>query len=81
MVRVILTPPFPAEFFGGQDEHEVSAGDVFALVRALDAIAPGFALAADSRAAIAVNGVAITAWDTPLDPGTEVLFVTRIAGG
>ncbi len=81
MAKVILTPPFTAEFFGGRDELEVAADTVFALVRALDAIAPGFAAAADNRAAIAVNGVAITAWDTPLNPASEVLFVVRIAGG
>jgi molybdopterin converting factor small subunit len=81
LAKVILTPPFGSEFFGGRDELGVAAGDVFALVRALDAMAPGFADAADRRAAIAVDGVAITAWDTPLGGSSEVLFVTRIAGG
>jgi len=81
LAKVILTPPFGKEFFGGQDELEVVAGNVFALVHALDAIGPGFADAANRRAAIAVNGVTITAWDTPLDGSSEVLFVVRIAGG
>ncbi len=81
MTKVILTPPFTYEFFGGRDELEVAAGNVFALVRALDGMAPGFADAAQLRAAVAVNGVAITAWDTPIDEDSEVLFVARIAGG
>jgi molybdopterin converting factor small subunit len=81
VAKVILTPPFTYEFFGGRDELDVAAGNVFALVRALDTLSPGFAEAAQLRAAIAVNGVAITAWDTPLNEGSEVLFVARIAGG
>ncbi|MEP7221719.1 MAG: hypothetical protein ABI673_03515 [Novosphingobium sp.] len=81
MARVVLTPPFGTRFFGGRDHLDIDAGNVFALVRALDGLAPGFADEAGSRAAIAVNGTAITAWDTRLNADSEVLFVLRIAGG
>lgn len=81
MARVILLPPFAGEFFGGRGEMEADAGNLFALVRALDAQAPGFAEAAEGRAAIAINGQAIGDWTTVLAASDEVMFVPKVAGG
>ena len=55
-------PPFDREFFGGSDRLELEADSLFALVGKLDAIAPGFAAAAESRAAFAVDGVFAPVW-------------------
>lgn len=81
MARVILLPPFAGEFFGGRGEMELDAGNLFALVRALDAEAPGFAEAVEGRAAIAVNGQAVGDWTTALAARDEVMIVPKVAGG
>ncbi len=81
MAKAVITAPFSAEFFGGREDHLVDAPTIFALIRGLDLAAPGFAQAAEERAAIAVNGVAVADWTTRLESGDEVLFVQRIAGG
>jgi len=74
-------PPFDTEFFAGRDALDIPAGTVFALVRALDAIGPGFAAKAESRVAFAVDGLLVTDWSTPLTAQSEVLLVPRVAGG
>lgn len=81
MARVILLPPFAGEFFGGRGEMEVEAGNLFALVRALDAEAPGFAEAVEGRAAIAIGGVVAGDWTTALSAEDEVMIVPKVAGG
>ncbi len=81
MARAIITAPFSAEFFGGREDHVVDAPTIFALIRSLDGMAPGFAQAAEERAAIAVNGIAVADWTKRLEADDEVLFVQRIAGG
>ncbi len=81
MARVILLPPFAGDWFGGRGEVEVAATNLFALVRALDALAPGFAEAAEVGGAIAINGTAVGDWTTALADTDEVMFVPRVAGG
>lgn len=80
MAKVILLPPYAGDFFGGRGEVEVAAGSLFALVRALDALSPGFAEAAEG-AALAVNGVIAGDWTTPLSEADEVMIVPKVAGG
>ncbi len=74
-------PPFDREFFGGSDRLELEADSLFALVGKLDAIAPGFAAAAESRAAFAVDGVFATVWSASLAGAGEVILLPRVAGG
>lgn len=81
MAKAVITAPFSAEFFSGREDHAIAAPTIFALIRQLDGMAPGFAQAAEERAAIAVNGVAVGDWTTQLEVSDEVLFVPRIAGG
>jgi molybdopterin converting factor small subunit len=81
LARVVLMPPFGGEFFGGRAELEIEAASLFALVRLLDVQAPGFAEAADSRVAFAVDGTVTPDWSARLAPGTEVMVIPRIAGG
>lgn len=81
MARVILLPPFAGLLPGEGDELTVPGATIFALVRALDERAPGFAEVAELGAAIAVNGLAVADWTTRLDDDDEVLFVPKVAGG
>ncbi len=82
MAKALFLPPYPAQWFAGREEIAVpGAATVFALVRALDAQAPGFADMAQRRAVVAVNGQAIADWSMRLDEADEVLFVPKIAGG
>jgi len=81
MARVVPMPPFAAEYFGGREVLDVPAATIFDLVRALDAIGPGFAGRAETRVAFAVDGVLIADWSSPLTEESEVLLVPRIAGG
>ncbi|MEO7247255.1 MAG: MoaD/ThiS family protein [Novosphingobium sp.] len=82
MAKAVLLPPFSTQWFGGREEIVVpSAATIFALVRALETQAPGFAEAAQRRAAVAVNGQAIADWSCQLAEADEVLFVPKIAGG
>ena len=78
---VTLVEPFPQEFFAGRSAFELAARNLFALIRALDVQAPGFAAAAEMRAALVVDGVALADWSTPLAGVREVLIVPKIAGG
>jgi len=73
-------PPFDREYFGG-DRLELEAGNLFDLVRKLDAQAPGFAEIAEVRAAFAIDGVFTTDWSSPLAGATEVILLPRIGGG
>lgn len=81
MARVVATSPFGQEFFGGKDEFEVDAANVFALVNALDRLSPGFADAAGVRVAIAVDGVVVSDWSTALSASSEAMLLPRVAGG
>ena len=82
MPKAILLPPFAAQWFAGRQEIIVpDAASVFALVRALDAQAPGFSDKAECGAAVAVNGQVIADWSKRLKDADEVLFVPKIAGG
>ncbi|MBU6268633.1 MAG: MoaD/ThiS family protein [Sphingomonadales bacterium] len=81
MAKVIPTAPFDSRYFGGAVELDVPAANLFALVRALDARAPGFALAVEEGGLLAVNGTAADDWSAPLSADAEVLIVPRIAGG
>lgn len=80
-MRIILIEPFSAQFFAGRCEFELQADNLFALIRALDAMGPGFSEAAEEGAAIAVDGILRADWSTSLEGAGEVLIVPRIAGG
>ena len=81
MARIVPLAPFDTEFFAGQETLDVPAGTIFELVRALDAIGPGFAQKAETRIAFAVDGALVTDWSSPLTAESEVLLVPRLAGG
>ena len=81
MVSVRPFEPFASQFFRSDAQLTLEAGNLFALVSALDLLAPGFADEAELRAAFAVNGVVAPDWSVPLPPGAEVVLFPRVAGG
>ena len=81
LARVEPMSPFAEQFFGGAQVLDVDAGNLFALVDALDAIGPGFGDEAALRAAFAVDGVMQTDWSAPLAPDAQVMLFQRVAGG
>ena len=64
-----------------QAQLDVAAGNLFALVDALDRLGPGFGEDAALRAAFAVDGVMQTDWSAPLAPDALVMVFPRVAGG
>ena len=81
MARVTIMSPLSSEFFGGAENVDVYAGNIFELVGALDRRNPGFADVADVRVAFAVDDVLTTDWATPLSESSNVLLVPRVGGG
>lgn len=79
-VRVVPTGS-AAEYFGGGDEFEAAADNLFQLVDSLDARAPGFGDAAGIQLVFAVNGELVEDWTRALPEGAEVVIVTKISGG
>ena len=59
----------------------VPAGNLFQLVEALEARAPGFAQVAGIKVAFAVDGELAHDWTAPLTDASEVLLVPRVGGG
>ncbi len=81
MARVTFVSSFCDNLTGGAESLELSAANVFGLVRALEARFPGMAEHVEKRAAIAVDGEVVQAWGTPISEDSEVLLYPRIAGG
>ena len=81
MARLLLPPSLGSEFPALPGELVVDALSLYALVRAVDGQAPGFATFCETRAALAVDGVLASDWAQGLSEQSEVLVVPRIAGG
>lgn len=81
MARVVLPRGLAAELFGGREMLEVAAKTLFGVVHALEAEAPGFEARAEAGLAMAVDGMLSEDWSTAVGPDSEVLVVTRVAGG
>lgn len=81
MARFVPLSPFDRELFGGASGIAVPARNLFDLVRRLEATAPGFADAVETRGMFAVDGVHSADWSAPLAADAEVLLLPRIAGG
>jgi len=82
MARVILPGAVANELFGGREEVEVPGRTLFAVVHALEVQGPGFEERAEGGGlAMAVDGVLAEDWSTPVGPDSEVLVVSRVAGG
>lgn len=81
MLTVRPLEPFASQFFAGAQELTAEAGSIFSLVSALDRMAPGFAEAAELKAAFAVDGVVRSDWAEPIVGNAQVVLFPRVAGG
>lgn len=81
MARVVLPADAGRTWFGGRETIAADGDTVFAVVRALDKAAPGFAEVARRRYVFAVDGVLASDWSTPVGPDADVLVVVKVAGG
>ncbi len=81
MATVIVTAALRGEVQLGAGELEIDAANLFDLVRQLEAMSPGIGRFIDGNVAVAVDGVLVVDWSTPIGPDSEVLLVPHIAGG
>jgi molybdopterin converting factor small subunit len=81
VATVVVTAALRGEVPLGAGELEIAATDVFDLVRRLDASHPGLRDYIETHVSIAVDGVLVSDWSTPLGPDSEVMLVPHIAGG
>lgn len=81
MATVLLPRELAAELFAGRQQVEAAGATLIAVIRALDAIGPGFAARAGHTLAMAVDGMLADDWTTPVRPDSEILVVNRVAGG
>jgi len=80
-MRIVVMPPLDKEYFGGRDRLDLTAGNLFGLVREIDKITPGFADVANARMTFAIDGVVQTDWSTSLADASEVILLPRVSGG
>ena len=81
MARIVVTPSLCERFLGGRTELNLPVANLFELVAALDAMSHGFGEFIEERVAMAVDGIVVLDWTTPLSEASEVMLVPRIAGG
>lgn len=82
MARVITIAQSVRDLAGGLDRFEVDAPTVRALLTSLDARYPGLGTHVAETMAIAIDGeLHHDAWNLPLAPDSEVVFIPLIPGG
>ena len=82
MARVITIDQSVRDLARGLDHFEVEAPTVRALLAALDARHPGLGQHVRETMAIAIDGEILhDAWEQPLGPDAEGVFIPRIEGG
>lgn len=80
-VKVTLTGAFEP-FTQGQEEFELRAATMRALLREIDRRFPGLAIVLEQDSAVAVDGVIHEiVYTQPLAPGAEVYFIPRLESG
>ena len=81
MATIHPLAPFSQQFFGGTAQLNVSAKNIFGLIEALNALAPGFADVAGLRATFAIDGSVQNDWSATIPTDAEVTLFPRVAGG
>jgi molybdopterin converting factor small subunit len=81
LAKVVVTAALRGEVSLGAGEMEVNAANLFDLVRQLEVLSPGIGEFIHANVAVAVDGVLVADWSTPIGPDSEVLLVPHIAGG
>jgi sulfur-carrier protein len=82
MPRVVISGSAARRFTGGVTELEVEATNFRRLILELDRRFPGFGHQVEEGMAVAVNGeIYQDAYLAPLEPGSEIYLIPKIAGG
>lgn len=82
MAKVFLPDELANTFAAGVREHEIEAGDVRELVRALDARFPGIRARLERGTAVAIDSEIYPDWLLQaIGPDAEVRFLPAIRGG
>jgi molybdopterin converting factor small subunit len=82
MAHVVTIAQSVRDLAGGRDRFEVDAPTVRALLAALDARHPGLEAHVRETMMVAIDGeLRQDAWNEPLAPDAEVVFIPMIAGG
>lgn len=81
-MATVMLPSGLRRFTGGAERVSVEAGDVRALISALDARFPGIGEHLREGVAVAIDGEIIQdALLEPLEPDSEIHFLPSVAGG
>lgn len=82
MATVVLPLEVARRFASGETEHQITAGDARALVRALDEQFPGIAARLNQGFAVAIDGEIFQDWFLEsIQDHSEVFFLPAIEGG
>lgn len=81
MAKVVVTAALRGEVSLAAGELEIDAANLFDLVRQLEIESPGLGEFIQANVAVAIDGVLVADWSTPLMADSEVLLVPHIAGG
>ena len=82
MPHVLLTGIAARRFTGGLAEFDVEANTVRRMITELDRRFPGLGHQIDEGMAVAIDGVIYQdAYQTQLEPDSEVVLIPKIGGG
>ena len=82
MPRVVISGQAARRFTGGQMEFEIEANTVRRMIAELDRRFPGLGHQIDEGMAVAIDGeIFQDAYQTPLNPDSEIVLIPKIGGG
>ena len=82
MPKVVIAGTAARRFTGGQSEFDVEATTVRRMISELERRFPGLGQQIDESMAVAIDGTIYQdAYQTPLDPDSEVVLIPKIGGG
>ncbi len=82
MPHVVIAGIAARRFTGGQMEFEVEANTVRRMIAELDRRFPGLGHQIDEGMAVAIDGeIFQDAYQTPLNPDSEIVLIPKIGGG
>jgi sulfur-carrier protein len=82
MPKVVISGSSCQRFTGGKTEFEVAATNFRRLVLELEERFPGLGKQVEEGMAVAIDGeIFQDAYQTPLDPDSEVVLIPKIGGG
>ena len=82
MPKVVIAGIAARRFTGGLSEFEVEANTVRRMITELDRRFPGLGQQIDESMAVAIDGeIFQDAYQTPLNPDSEIVLIPKIGGG